>query len=392
MMLSKKERLKFTKSELLSYIFVFSIVFSDILGNGNLNLLYFFGLFLFLNNFRLKKKLLKDVTIFFVPLLIMIIIEFIFSKNLFSIIKVGVFCIKIFVCIVLLSFTKRNFWEIDHLKLIRYINIYFTFLLLLSFISLKYPILWRLNDPYNSVSKTRLKFLYSEPSVLGLLCGVILIILSYYYFNTNKKYRKNLFLEIFLILIILTLTFSISGILYTCFAIFILYIWTSLKDLRRIPRRYYFYLILGIIFIVTILLTKNPISKRIFTIVSGKDASFNFRWSLGLEAFKKTMSTTNCWGMGLGNMNTTYGLTLLKSFNIDFKLANSFLYFLCENGMVGFIYLIYLFAFNLYKCTNSSKTIKPLKVALLFFVFVSQLVGGYFTDPLLWIIYGIICS
>ena len=41
---------------------------------------------------------------------------------------------------------------------------------------------------------------------------------------------------------------------------------------------------------------------------------------------------------------------------------------------------------------KSSKNIRPLKVGVLAFAFVSQIAGGYYTDPILWIMYGIVCS
>ena len=43
------------KEKLIIYLFVLSVVFADILGNGNLNLLYFFGLFLIFKNLNNTK-------------------------------------------------------------------------------------------------------------------------------------------------------------------------------------------------------------------------------------------------------------------------------------------------------------------------------------------------
>ena len=104
------------------------------------------------------------------------------------------------------------------------------------------------------------------------------------------------------------------------------------------------------------------------------------------------MEITDYWGMGLGNMNTPSGLSFLLSIGIDYKFANSFLYFFTENGMLGIIYTIYLFLICIYNCIKSSKNIRPLKVGVLAFAFVSQIAGGYYTDPILWIVYGIVCS
>ena len=60
--------------------------------------------------------------------------------------------------------------------------------------------------------------------------------------------------------------------------------------------------------------------------------------------------------------------------------------------MLGIIYTIYLFLICIYNCIKSSKNIRPLKVGVLAFAFVGQIAGGYYTDPILWIMYGIVCS
>ena len=156
------------KEKLIIYLFVLSVVFADILGNGNLNLLYFFGLFLIFKNLKIQVSFLKDMVIFFVPFCLMILGEIFLSGNTFSPVKVLVYSLKILVCISLLSYTKKRFWVVDHLTIIKNICGLFEIMLVISLLTINKPIFWRLNDVINRFSKTRLKFLYSEPSVLGL--------------------------------------------------------------------------------------------------------------------------------------------------------------------------------------------------------------------------------
>ena len=53
MTIKNSEKLKIQKERLVEYLFVLSVVFADILGNGNLNLLYFFGVLLMFKNLKI---------------------------------------------------------------------------------------------------------------------------------------------------------------------------------------------------------------------------------------------------------------------------------------------------------------------------------------------------
>ena len=73
MTIKNSEKLKIQKERLVEYLFVLSVVFADILGNGNLNLLYFFGVLLMFKNLKIQVSFLKDMVIFFVPFCFMIL-------------------------------------------------------------------------------------------------------------------------------------------------------------------------------------------------------------------------------------------------------------------------------------------------------------------------------
>lgn len=379
-----------TKRDFLICFIVISIVFSDILGNGNLNLLYFFGIYLIIKNFKIRITILKDIAIFFLPFCLLLLISFFGSKNSFVPERVLAYILKLFLCTTLLAYTKEYYWRIDQRKIIDLICNCYGFFLILSLATIKFPVLWRLNDSYNSFSKTRLKFLYSEPSVLGIICGVILIILMYYFFNKNSDQKMNR--ELLVLLIIIILTFSMSGIVYTAIGVTALFLTKTIGHKQRIPRKILILCLVGICALVMVLATSNPISNRLLAMSMGMDGSYNFRWSAAINAYNKIMRLTENWGIGLGNMNTQAGLSRLLSVGMDYKMANSFLYFLTENGFLGMFYIFYLFLICLYHCFRCSKETRSLRVGLFFFVFMSQIAGGYFTDPILWIVYGIVCS
>ena len=75
MTIKNSEKLKIQKERLVEYLFVLSVVFADILGNGNLNLLYFFGVLLMFKNLKIQVSFLKDMVIFFVPFCMLILGE-----------------------------------------------------------------------------------------------------------------------------------------------------------------------------------------------------------------------------------------------------------------------------------------------------------------------------
>ncbi len=174
----KKPRIE--KIHILSFLFVISVVFADILGNGNLNLLYFFGAFLFIKNFKTRKTYIKDVLCLYIPLVVIVIFEVLFGYATLSYIKVIVYMLKILACISLTAYVKSIFWKINIKKIIESISAIFAILLVVAIFTIKYDILWRLNDDINQISKTRLQFFYSEPSVLGIVCGLLIIVISYF--------------------------------------------------------------------------------------------------------------------------------------------------------------------------------------------------------------------
>ena len=76
--------------------------------------------------------------------------------------------------------------------------------------------------------------------------------------------------------------------------------------------------------------------------------------------------------------------------------ANSFLYFIAEAGILGVFYIVFIINYCI-KNIRKNKYLgqddcTELKQGLLIYVFISQIAGGYFTDPFIWCLYGIICA
>lgn len=377
-----------------SYYFLsaLTIVFADILGNGNLNLLYFATVLLLLGELKVKSVFFKDMVVYYLPFCLVVLLQIVFGKTQVSPIRVFVFAAKIFLCVVLLSYVKNNFYKIDSIEIAKWIASFFSVFLIIAILTINYPIMWRLNDSFNNFSKTRLQFFYSEPSVLGLWCGLFIIILLWHLLRKGAQLKIVFPMMVFGI--VLVLTSSMSGIVYTAVGSAVLFFFESFsfpqkQETRKRAFRIY---VLGALIVFAIVMTENPISNRLIAILQGTDGSFNFRWTAAINTFEKIMKSTAFWGIGIGNMNTQDGLAILNQYGLDYKMANSFLYFATENGIWGILYICHLLAVCLRSCLKKKDEIFPLKIALWCFAIIMQVAGGYFTDPMVWIIYGIVCA
>lgn len=381
----------------LKYIgFSLVLMFSDILHNGNLNLIYLFGVFIIFR-FLIKKKYFYHVEIrYLIPFLSIVLMFIIFTDQPFSMIKMFVYSGKLFINIALLLFFQYNFSEKNIREGMKYILATLSLLLTLALIFHNNNIFWRLNDPFNSFSKTRLQLLFSEPSVLGLFVGTLLIF-SFYSFLEFGIDRLCM-IGVVVPLICLVLSFSLSAIVYT--AIVILYL-VAKKILKAIPtkklnERILVLIILIMMMMFFIMITENPVRNRVLAILNGTDGSFNFRWNAATQSLFSILEKTNYLGLGFGNMNTEYGRSILESVGMSDIFANSFLYFIAEAGILGVFYIVFIINYCI-KNIRKNKYLgqddcKELKQGLLIYVFISQIAGGYFTDPFIWCLYGIICA
>ena len=95
-------------------------------------------------------------------------------------------------------------------------------------------------------------------------------------------------------------------------------------------------------------------------------------------------------GVGLGNFNTKYGIAqMMQCIGQPNRFPNSFLYFIAEGGilavalvLIGTVYLGY----------HTLKSKKWSFILLFAFIVIYQIPGGYFSNPLNWICYGILLT
>lgn len=375
------------------FLFVGALIFSDILNNGNLNLLYFWGTGVIICELLKKGYFWRDLALYLGPILLIHSIFFIFSEQEISVIKAFVYIAKLTINIALFSFFKENTHKISLPKAVYYIGICFSILLIAALLTIRFPWLWRLNDPFNNYSKTRLEFLYSEPSVLGLLSGYMLVFVSYSIFEYGFTWRSCGLLAVFGFTLLLT--FSLSAMAYTAIAIMYLLLSKLFNRRARVALRIIVISMALCCCFFLILATNNPISNRLLAILNHSDSSVHYRWELSMGSIRDVLSITKGYGLGLGNMSTPQGLAILRQTGIPSVYANSFLYFIAENGWLGVAYITYLLltlSVSIFKNGSNINDPSSLRVAFLLFVFIEQIAGGYFTDPLLWCLYGVVSA
>lgn len=365
------------------FLFVVATLLCNILIDGNLNLLYFYTIVFAIPTVFRKKRMIHEVLIFFLPIAIIAILGTIMGGNSISI-RTIVPLMKIFLCIVLMIFVREKLTEKKYNYFLNYITALTLVIFVIALIFHDSSLFWTLNDTSNSFSRVRLHLFYSEPSILGQVSAILFIM----WFDKflKRKNKKNL-LCLVLFGMCLVFSFSMSGIMFLFLSVGLTILCISITK-NRIRKKYINLVVLGILAFAILMITDNPISNRLIAIFDGVDSSFNFRWSRSIVAFFTVMKNTYLVGLGLGNMNNES--VYLNLLHMEAKFSNSFLYFFSETGVLGIFYVIWILS----KCIKNIKqnSDKFLRLCLFIFIVLFQFAGGYFTDPFIWAIYGLVLS
>lgn len=368
---------------MIEFILAFALYFKEII-NGNLDLFYFVALFLLMHSLVKKQSFILETIIVFMPVLCYAILQGLIIGDM-DFLRTATNIAKIYLCIFSFIYTKYYFKDINFSKII---NILAALYIITLFISLVYKTnsLWRLNDYINKYSETRLKFFYFEPSELAFYVSIIIIFIVYQLFQ-NFEVNKNL-LYIFMFGIILKLTAGLGGIVCIAVSIIVMtsiYLFTNFtaKNIAKIQL-----IIVGLFCVVTLfILTKSDLYYRFIDIISGKDSSFAYRFNIGASVMQSAFNVSKGLGVGFGNLNTDRMREIFSWTGMSDVVSNSFMYFIIEGGVFSILFLIGL---HFYVLKNIKKNEILLKIPLFVFIVLYQIAGGYFTNPINWIIYGIL--
>lgn len=372
----------------MSILQAFIYIYRFILDSGNLDLYYGFALVLLVSAINKKSNIPKKSLFMVIPLIIIGFFPAIFSPYFTSLQKMILFILKMFLNFIIFFYVKEYFYKFDLIKFIKLTSNIMFILTIMSLLVNK-SIFWRLNDIHNDFSKERLELIYLEPSILSMSVSILIIFIFYYILI--KKADKGLIISGLQLIIMLILSAGLNGIMCLVISLGCMLIIDYISYLKKnkISVTSTLIIVIAGVVIVALVNYNSNIMNRIIAVLNGKDGSSIYRYTLANEALKQILSSTNFMGLGLGNMNTEKSLILLNLLNMEKIFANSFMYFIAEAGILGAIYIVTLVCNNFKNCMDSNKLYK---IPLFIFIILYQIAGGYFTDPLIWIIYGVIAS
>ena len=244
--------------------------------------------------------------------------------------------------------------------------------------------LWA-TDYVNRYIGQRVKLFALEPGQVGFIVSFCSLFIA---INVIEKgFSKGDIIRLSGTLIIFVFSFPMNAILSMIIgmvAYFLVRLTNSVSE-GKVSGRVFFLVILVIIAIVGIIVFPNAISNRLRDIMFLRDSSFQSRFLIPLQYFPELLSRSRYIGVGLGNMNTD---TVLRI--IPFIYSNSLMFFMVETGLFGICFLL-LWLTKLFKNAYQSYN-RTYKLPLLIYLIVIQIAGGYFTDPVIWLLYGVIIN
>ncbi|HEY8889928.1 MAG TPA: hypothetical protein VIM70_06700 [Clostridium sp.] len=357
---------------------------------GNLDLFYALGIIGTIFVLFKRKRDISLLIICALPIVCYGILQGMIIKDL-EMQKLLVNISKITICVSLMILVsgKMNYFKVK--KFVDYICRIYLILTPIAFLFKSNEYLWRLHDTINKYSLVRLNLFYIEPSELGFHLSFIIIILMYLIIKEKvRKERVKYIIYMIDCLILLALSGAYgSSIMLAGTVTFVAFviILTKLKY-KNILVGYGLIIVFTIVTILFIV-TKSSIYMRTVDTLNGKDSSNSYRVTVTQKFTATAITATNGIGVGLGNLNTDNTRKVFQATGMTAVVAASYPYFIAESGIFGIIYTVLLLLILL---INVLFKRNMLLANLLLFSFLYQIYGGYFTNPVNWIVYGLILS
>lgn len=355
---------------------------------GNLDPLFLLGILYLIKNIN-NQKVRKKWFLFIIIFILYGGMQLIITPELDGL-KMVINITKILLCLMIMFYVKDAFPKFNYAK---FSIIVTTLLGTLTLLALALPasMLWIHDDIINKYDLTRLRLFYIEPSELGFhLLIISLIQLGYLLVAHQKKTKMILGLCLLTNALIMFWTRSLGaiGIGAISIAVMVMIDWyrhrTRQKDLVYVG-----IIISGLLVFILMIVLRASIIMRLYETINGTDASNFYRITVSFSVSARALVDSYGIGSGFGNMNTQRFALLYWKFGFAKVLANAFLYFLVEGGYFAMVVLFKLIKKLIHTCLSSRSITKW---GLLSFLLIYQIVGSYFTNPLIWFVYGIILS
>ncbi|MCJ8010482.1 hypothetical protein MUG84_01845 [Paenibacillus sp. KQZ6P-2] len=356
----------------------------------NLDLFYFLSIAL-IGKDILQRKTITLKAMGYVYLIILYALLQLILNDSIEIQRLIINIAKIFVNVFLFLQVREIFLpQLSLKKILDTVSVSY-FVLLLVGLVYKTDLLWRLDDQVNIYQTLRFSLLYFEPSEASFHVCIVIILLMYYVLR-EKDIKRNC-LNLLLVIsnaIIVILTAGMGGILGVTLALVVMYL-CYLREKISVERVLMFIaLFITCSFAIFIFITSsNGFYLRINDIAAGRDGSVLYRFNTSFEVMKQMLLNTNFLGIGFGNLNTSAIQGGYAGYGLVEVISNSFMYVIAEGG-IAMIILLIVFHIEMIRRIRIDERI--LKYSLLIFIFSYQIAGGYFTNPINWIVYGLIAN
>lgn len=378
---------------LIAILYCFHQVFGNIpfgskILNSNLDFFYILGVIGVIFVIFKRKEDISRLILYSFPIVVYGIFQCLIFNNLNSS-KLIVNIFKITICISLMILVSRKSSDFKIEKFVDYVCRFYIIFTPIAFILSSNTYFWRLNDTVNKYNTIRLNLFYIEPSELGFHLSIIIIILIYLIIKEKVikiRVKYLVYMMDCFILLSLAKAYGSSVILLASIMIISFGIILAKMKYKNILVGYGLIFLFSLVIIFSVV-TKSSMYMRTVDTLNGTDSSNRYRVGV-TQAFTSTaLNSTNGIGIGLGNLNTDETKNIFKSTGMTDVVAASFPYFIAEGGIFAALYIVMLMLLILKKVIVS----KNMMISILFlFLFLYQIYGGYFTNPVNWILYGLI--
>lgn len=366
----------------------FSTRYATLLG-GNVDWFYGLAIPYVIENRKHKKRIIEAVAIT-LTLLVYFLLQIIFIDAI-NVVKVIVNITKIIVCFFCFRYTIDHIKNVNLIRTLAFTTGIYTLLTVMALVFSNSTIFWRFNDNINKFSLVRLQLAYLEPSELGYHIILVMLPLIAIFILTNIRKVKFICGSLIgLNAVVLYLAKPLGAIAIGFLAIVIMIAYDFyLRPSKKKIRLYILILIIGLVGVMALYLTENPIIMRIIYTLQGKDSSNNYRVGTNFKVFIRSFAEYKFLGCGFGNLNTPAFIERHSNIGLTTVVVNSFIYFIIETGILGLL-IVLLLIIAMIKNTIKGKSL--FKIGLTVFITLYSFVGGHFTSAITWVMYGIIFS
>lgn len=392
-------RLKaFVKTNAVTLALVAAIVFEQVFGLldysnryfivGNANPLFFIAPVYVMMCLVYRKFIkIKPIFIFGLGLLLFSIIQNLLVTTNVQWTSYGVNIVKIMICITLMYYAMGYENKINWFKFVKYSTSIMYILFGIALLKeTKY--LWRLHDRFNMYENKRLQLLYTEPSEVGLHVGIIVIV-AFAIILDGRKEKKRTIPYMIMCALMLLYSKSLIGILTIIAAAGIMLI-IQIRKCRNTKVIKAIACGAGVFAVVMIGLyfSNCKLVLRMMDVLRGNDSSTNYRVIVSAKVCWKSIKDTFGLGVGFSQIKTPYYQHLYSAQGLEKEgIVASFFNAVAEEGIFAIVVMIFV----IYRMIKSIKrNSNYVKIGLFLFIIMYQLMGTHFTNPLCWIIYGII--